>query len=146
MSLKMFKNMMYAFCLLTSVGLLWAQENVPAKTAGGGSDCRKEFKSICKDSKPGDGRIIECLKTNKAKFSDKCQKRIEHREKMHEKMQACRAEVTKLCGDSEKKADGQRRKCLEENKSKLSEECRAMGKMMMERKKQRGMRKDKKGK
>jgi hypothetical protein len=34
--------------------------------------CKEEHKKLCKDVKPGEGRIIKCLKQNEAQLSDAC--------------------------------------------------------------------------
>jgi hypothetical protein len=46
--------------------------------------CRADVERLCKDVKPGDGRIRECLKAHKADLSDGCTAAIkEAREHQH---------------------------------------------------------------
>ncbi|GAB4438761.1 MAG: hypothetical protein OHK0011_21480 [Turneriella sp.] len=34
--------------------------------------CKTDYKKLCKDVKPGEGRIIQCLKQNEAQLSEGC--------------------------------------------------------------------------
>ena len=34
--------------------------------------CKEDVKKFCKDVKPGDGRIVECLKKNRESLSESC--------------------------------------------------------------------------
>ena len=38
--------------------------------------CRADAKTFCKDVKPGEGRIAECLKQHKAELSPDCAARL----------------------------------------------------------------------
>lgn len=35
-------------------------------------ECRDDLKSLCADVKPGEGRLLDCLKKNEAKISKRC--------------------------------------------------------------------------
>jgi len=35
-------------------------------------ECRDDLKSYCADIKPGEGRLLECLKNNEKKISNRC--------------------------------------------------------------------------
>lgn len=68
--------------------LVFAQGSPPAPPAGsGGGDsgarmakvreaCRPDVERLCKDVKPGGGRIRECLKAHESELSDTCKAAI----------------------------------------------------------------------
>lgn len=47
-----------------------------AKEHPGAAACRGDVEKFCKDVKPGEGRIIECLKSNDAQLSEGCKNQM----------------------------------------------------------------------
>jgi Cysteine rich repeat len=45
--------------------------------------CRADVERLCKDVKPGEGRIRECLKTHAAELSDSCKAAIREAREHH---------------------------------------------------------------
>jgi hypothetical protein len=98
-----------------------------ASAADRGS-CSKDIAKFCKDVKPGGGRILDCLKQHEKDLSAACKEQVTKREEKAEKSgelsQACKGDVDKLCKDV-KLGGGRILKCLKENESKLSAQCKA---------------------
>ncbi|MBI3395229.1 MAG: hypothetical protein HY042_05295 [Spirochaetia bacterium] len=46
--------------------------------------CKKDYKQFCKDVKPGDGKIVQCLKENKAKLSADCKAKFDQHPADHD--------------------------------------------------------------
>ena len=40
-------------------------------------ECREDLKSFCSEIKPGEGRLLDCLKRNEAKVSKRCNNALE---------------------------------------------------------------------
>jgi hypothetical protein len=40
--------------------------------------CEGDAKKLCKDAKPGEGRILQCLKQHESELSTGCKEKIEH--------------------------------------------------------------------
>ena len=75
--------------------------------------------------KPGEGRIIACLKEHEAELSAPCKAAGEEKRAAKKEMkEACKADTDALCKDI-KPGDGRLIKCLKENEAKLSEKCKA---------------------
>lgn len=59
-----------------------AAENKAWTVSGGASlgvkRCHKDIERLCKDVKPGEGRLGQCLKANAAKLSKSCKRWLEH--------------------------------------------------------------------
>ena len=117
-----------AACLLAPK--TWAQ---PAQTdqpmrhgPKEGGPCKADAEKFCKDVKPGEGRIMKCLKEHDAELSETCKKSGEKMKQMMEKAQeACKADVEKFCKDV-KPGGGAIMKCLKEHDAELSEPCKAI--------------------
>jgi hypothetical protein len=45
-----------------------------AQQASGGNPCMPDIKAFCKDVKPGEGRIVRCLKQHENELSEACRK------------------------------------------------------------------------
>ncbi len=106
--------------------------------------CFEEVETICEGIKPGDGRLRECIKENKDKFSPECQAKMKkHHEMMMKVREACQADKAKLCPDAEPGKG--LRACFKENKDKLSNTCKAAMKEMREKRKENKGNKNKGG-
>lgn len=85
--------------------------------------CHNDVQTLCKDIKPGGGRIIKCLKENEAKLSAECKAHQEKRkEQFKEAKEVCAEDMKKHCADV-KPGGGARAKCMRENKDKFSQAC-----------------------
>jgi len=86
--------------------------------------CKADVEKLCKDVKPGQGRIAQCLKQNQAEVSPGCKQAMAQ---MHDKMQAfmeaCGDDTKQYCQDV-KPGHGRILKCLKQNEAQLSEGCR----------------------
>jgi cysteine rich repeat protein len=104
--------------LLCPAGSAQAQE----RAARGA--CKADVEKLCKDVKPGEGRIAQCLKSNEANVSAGCKEAMAQ---MHDKMQAfmdaCGEDAKQYCGGVQR-GHGRIWRCLKENDAKLSEGCR----------------------
>jgi hypothetical protein len=96
--------------------------------------CSEDIAKFCKDVKPGQRALMECLEEHETQLSDACKDyearmggaRIESREALYQQMwirQACRDDVTKFCNDVKSGSDGIAT-CLKEHASELSIPCR----------------------
>ena len=105
------------FCLI-----LWIGMNA---FAGETNPCADDIAKLCKDVKPGGGRLAKCLKEHENELSPACKEKIaEAGKKMQELRQACKGDVERLCKDV-KPGGGRLVKCLKEHESELSPECKA---------------------
>jgi len=86
--------------------------------AQGGGPCADDVAKLCKDVQPGEGRVMACLKTNKASVSTQCKTYLK------QVKDACQADVEKFCSDipAGKGAVG---KCLKTHSADLSPDCKA---------------------
>lgn len=90
--------------------------------------CKADFEKYCKDVKPGEGRIMRCMKEHENDFSQACKaKMAEKKEMMEKKMkeaqEACKGDLESFCKDV-KPGEGRIIQCLIEHKDKLSEGCK----------------------
>ena len=93
--------------------------------------CKGDVEKFCKDVKPGDGRMVGCLRSNQASLSGSCKEQMdameEHRhqmgEKAHHMAEACKTDMQQYCKDV-KPGEGRMARCLKENEAKLSESCK----------------------
>ncbi len=99
-----------------------------AMAQGPSKECASDVEKFCKDTQPGEGRIVECLKSHDAELSAECKaswaaKKVEMKQVVKEIHAACEEDQKKFCADVEK---GKRRimKCLKSHKAELSEACK----------------------
>ena len=59
-----------AMSLVLGLGVVSAEEHSNADKAN--KPCAADIQKFCKDVKPGEGRIIECLKSHQSKLSQAC--------------------------------------------------------------------------
>ena len=98
----------------TTLGLLAV---VPAAFAEGGP-CTAEIDKFCKDVKPGEGRLIKCLREHDADLSDACRADVN----TFSQYQACLDDTVRLCPGMPP-SGAQVIKCLRTHKNDLSTEC-----------------------
>ncbi|KXZ44222.1 hypothetical protein GPECTOR_71g583 [Gonium pectorale] len=101
--------------------------------AGLRQDCNEEISTLCKGVQPGEGRVVSCLRDNRANITgEACRRQVlrllglvveDHR--LDARMQqACTSDIQKFCGGVEE-GDGQVHACLRRSADHLSPECRA---------------------
>jgi hypothetical protein len=87
--------------------------------------CKADADKFCKDVQPGGGRIIACLKQHEADLSEGCKtKGLEAKENAGAFIEACKADMDKLCPDVEG-GPGEKLRCLKEKEKDLSAGCKA---------------------
>lgn len=96
-----------------------------ARAEQDGGPCRADAEKFCKDIKPGDGRLIDCLKKHEAELSVECKaKDLEVQENGKALAGACAGDLDKFCKDV-KGGHGGKLLCLKKHKKKLSKDCKA---------------------
>ena len=90
--------------------------------------CHDDIQKYCGQVKPGEGRMVRCMRENAKNFSPACQADMEkHRqqgaEKREEIQQACKGDAEKLCKNQEP-GKGRILRCLHAHEKELSEDCR----------------------
>lgn len=108
-----------------------------ARADEGAKPCKADVEKFCKDVKPGEGRIIDCLKAHEAELSADCKakdmafkgkgkeagKKGEDR-RMGPMGEACKADFEKFCKDA-KGGPGEKMNCMKEHEKDFSEGCKA---------------------
>ncbi len=89
--------------------------------------CRDDVQKFCGQVKPGEGRVVRCMKENENNFSPACKTEMEKRrkqagEKRDALREACTADAEKFCKGREDGRGGALR-CLQEHEKELSAEC-----------------------
>lgn len=90
-----------------------------AQAAQGG--CKADAEKLCKDVQPGEGRVIECLKTHQKELSPKC---VDQVKAVKAASNACEPDVEKFCWDTPI-GKGGIAGCLKKHSAELSAECKA---------------------
>lgn len=97
-----------------AVAAALAFTGLAAHAQGQGGVCKADAQKLCKDTKPGGGRVMACLKEHESELSPACKEQLPV-------MAACGQEMKKVCGDA-----GQRkmRECVKKNADKLKAVCK----------------------
>jgi hypothetical protein len=86
--------------------------------------CAEEIARFCKDVKPGEGRLVQCLKEHEKELSAECGEKFTELKKIYEEaQQACAEDVKKFCKDIQP-GGGRIAQCLEGHAGELSPACR----------------------
>jgi golgi apparatus protein 1 len=86
--------------------------------------CEDDIANFCKDVKPGQGRLSECLDQHKIDLSDKCRTRFEDvKQEFKEKYKECEDDIMIFCTWIQP-GEGRLLNCLKENKSQLHDDCK----------------------
>ena len=103
------------FCFASS--LSYAQEMAKK------GPCQADIEKFCKDIKPGQGRIAQCIKRHEAELSSACENHINiEKEKVREFVNACKPDAEKFCKDV-KPGHGHIVRCLKQHQAEISPNC-----------------------
>ncbi len=87
--------------------------------------CKADYEKLCKDVKPGQGRIAKCMKAHENELSPACRDKIDDdKEKSKAFVRSCKPDADKLCRGV-KPGNGRIIRCLKQNESLLSVPCKA---------------------
>ncbi len=86
--------------------------------------CAEEITKYCKGTKPGGGRILDCLNEHQKELSTSCRNKLEESKKrLLAAQQACTGDMEKFCKDVQP-GGGRILKCFREHAQELSPACR----------------------
>lgn len=103
------------------------------------NECKQDRVNFCKDIKPGEGRIFQCLVNNFDKLSPECKSKVEkNKQKWEEFKNACGSDLDKFCPNTPI-GKGRIHSCLAKNKDQLSEQCKNF---LIEKKEERKKKKE----
>jgi hypothetical protein len=111
-------------CALMFVALCAGAWNVSNVYAEHRHACAEEIGKYCKDVKPCEGHLIDCLKKHGSKLSDECRSKLEEVEEKVENVQKdCSLDMKKFC-KGVKPGKGRVLECLRRHSGSLSSVCR----------------------
>ena len=88
-----------------------------------GKACKSDREKFCPGLKPGDGKLVQCMKEHAADLSPECTSAIEAGKQARKNIRAnCKADTGKFCADAAKEPGGIA-KCLESHASELEPAC-----------------------
>lgn len=112
-----------------SLWLALALSFIPVSAmAHGGMDghgkgaCKADRERFCGQVKPGEGRVLACLKDHQSQLQSACQEKLPIWEKFQQMRQTCKADREKFCGQAKRE---EMHACMKENHDKFSATCRA---------------------
>lgn len=96
--------------------MLWASAPVTASERTLAQACRTDARKFCSSLRPGEGRIVTCLRENTRQLSASCQLQLN-------KIDACAVEMQQLCADIQ--GEGEKKQCMKDRRSELSTGCQS---------------------
>ena len=84
--------------------------------------CKADREKFCSQVKPGEGRILACLKDHQSELQSACQEKLPAWEKFQQMKQTCKADRKKFCGQVTRE---EMHACMKENHDKFSPACQA---------------------
>jgi hypothetical protein len=103
--------------------LLSSSQALAAGQAAQKGACKADAQKLCADVQPGEGRVLECLKTHQADLSPGCATNMKAAEQaMKQVSEACEPDIEKHCMDATGK--GGVAACLKQHKADLSAGCK----------------------
>jgi len=86
--------------------------------------CADEIEKFCKDVRPGDGRMVQCLRDHNSELSTVCREKVKAVvQKLEDAKQACAKDISKFC-PRVTPGGGRLLKCLKPHVNELAPECR----------------------
>ncbi len=86
--------------------------------------CSADMKKFCADTKPGDGRLVACMKQHEAELSQQCRAQREQARANSDAFQsACGDDVQKNCADVQV-GGGRIFACLSQKRDTLTAACK----------------------
>ena len=109
--------MMKSIMAIATVVLLSAPVAMAQQRSAG--VCVADIKAKCAGVEPGEGRIIACVKTHAAEFSDPCKARLA---RVAEISKACAADIKENCAGKERRSV---RACIQKSIANIkSDQCK----------------------
>ena len=108
-------GMRSGFVILTAL-LLSASAAVAQQS---GKPCTGDVKKLCADVKPGEGRLMACMKSHLGDLSETCQDRVLT---VAVTGKVCKGDIAKLCAGIEPGTGGIR-KCIKSHIAEVSDAC-----------------------
>lgn len=96
--------------------MLWASAPVTASERTLAQACRSDARKFCTSLRPGEGRIVTCLRENTRQLSAACQFQLN-------KIDTCAVEIQQLCADIPD--EGEKKQCHKDRRTELSAGCQA---------------------
>jgi hypothetical protein len=105
------------------VALLSSSHALAAAQAHKGA-CKADAQKLCSDVQPGEGKLLECLKTHQAELSPQCATNIKSAQQAVKQVSdACEPDIEKYCFDTTMGKGGVAA-CLKQHKADLSAGCK----------------------
>jgi Cysteine rich repeat len=87
--------------------------------------CKADVEKLCPGIQPGEGRILECLKSHKAEVSPGCTKHLKEVQAELKKVSAaCEPDMEKFCWETPM-GKGGIASCLKKHSDELSPDCKS---------------------
>ncbi len=109
--------------LITIIMFLGVVCSVQAQEPSRKGSCKADIEKFCKDVKPGQGRIVKCMKAHENELSQPCKDEIAaDKEKSKEFVKNCKPDADKFCKDI-KPGHGRIIHCLKQHQAELAPNC-----------------------
>ena len=108
--------------LATLVSTAFAAEGAKGMQQGA---CKADAQKLCADVQPGEGKLLECLKTHKADLSQACAGNMKQvQSALKQASDACEADIEHFCFDTPM-GKGGIASCLKQHSADLSPQCKS---------------------
>ncbi len=116
----MIRRPMMRHYLQITATILW----LAAATAARAEDpCAADALKLCKDVKPGEGRIVKCLQAHDGELSGGCKAMLAKHQGA--KTNGCKDDVARFCAGT-KPGEGRVIACLKQHEAQLTEGCKTL--------------------
>lgn len=112
----------FAFLSLLPYLVLNAQPGPGDKQRRSGP-CSADAQKLCKDVKPGQGRVFECLIQHEGELAPACKDHLTVAKERRKQFSVCKEDREKFCKGIEP-GKGRIAVCMHQNLDKLSEACK----------------------
>jgi hypothetical protein len=86
--------------------------------------CAEDTAKLCPGVKPGEGRLVRCIKEHANELSPACREAMaESKQKVQDFSRACKESARKLC-EGTKPGGGRILQCLKQHEAELTPECK----------------------